>query len=180
MMKTQIVLCCDKCEEFLQDQYECYGLYNEGDLFKDIYICHDCMDQIIDSVIKDMQCDYSIGAFFEMASHESGYDVYYLVGNYQIKLCNISAINNTNKSNSSAKYFLVTNNTGKKYLFVVDKFYNGYNPIAENKDFFADIIKSNFVYGQIASIRDKFDEQRERDLAYKRHLKSRNLEVTVK
>lgn len=170
MMKTQIVLCCDKCEEFLHDQYLCYGISDDYETRNDIYICQDCMNQIIDAVISDLESDFVSGRFHQYASYSNGMDMSYMIGNKEVLLFTISKIDSSNQQDPSMKYYLVTNKAGKRFLLVADS--SSINLITENKEFFARIIKSNFAYEEVIKMREKFTKKKEMEEAYRKHQQS--------
>lgn len=58
MMKTTIVLCCDKCEKLFGDAELVYGFFDDScnpeTAEGEVYICEKCFNEIIESIVKDI------------------------------------------------------------------------------------------------------------------------------
>ena len=158
MMKTQIVLCCDNCEEYLCEQYQCFGFYNKGkDVSQDIYLCQDCFGEMVEKVIKEMN-KLLIEEGQLQNPHLDSIDIVYNIGENSIKLFTIHKIKNVNIQ-TSLSYFILKNNDGKDFLLII----NTASPkiIESNRLFIVDAIKSNFEFDQVVSIRSKFKTKRQ-------------------
>ena len=158
MMKTQIVLCCDKCEEYLCEQYQCFGFYNKGkDASQDIYLCQDCFGEMVEKVMKEMNKIFIEEGQFQNPNLDS-IDIVYKIGENTIKLFTVYKIKNVNIQ-TGLSYFILKNNDGKDFLLVI----NTTSPkiIEANRLFIVDVIKSNFEFDQVVSIRSKFKTKRQ-------------------
>ena len=157
MMKTQIVLCCDKCEEYLCEQYQCFGFYNKGkDASQDIYLCQNCFGEMVEKVIKEMNKLLIEEGQLQYPNLES-IDIVYKIGENSIKLFTVHKIKNINMQ-TGLSYFILRNNSGEEFLLII----NTISPkaIEANRLFIVDAIKSNFEFDQVVSIKSKFKTKR--------------------
>ena len=166
MMKTQIVICCDKCEDVLLDHMECYGYFKTNlNSVDEYYFCKKCMDSFINDA-------YRIISEFINHNKSNHEGVYFDFGERKkIKLLDLYVASNID--NDSKSYIIQTKNSIKtgyvKYSAVIDQrvvdgcvfgFSKGSNKFYDVdsekiKEFVTEAVKHVFYYDTLESLRER-------------------------
>lgn len=166
MMKTQIVICCDKCEDVLLDHMECYGYFKTNlNSVDEYYFCKKCMDAFIDKTCQ---------AVLKFVNHNKSNheEVYFDFGKTKkIKVLDLYAASNIDTDGKS--YIIQSKNSIKtgyvKYSAVIDqrsvdecifgfsqtskKFYE---VVPEKvKEFVTEAVMHIFYYDTLESLRER-------------------------
>ena len=165
MMKTQIVICCDKCENILSDQTECYGYFKTNlSSVDEYYFCKKCIDSLIINI------QQAITKFINnnKSNHE---EVYFDFGERKkIKVLDLYVASNIDTDSKS--YIIQTRNSIKtgyvKYSAVIDqRFVDGcifgyprgsntfYDVVSEKiKEFAAEAVNHVFYHDTLEFLRE--------------------------
>lgn len=148
MLKTTIVVCCDKCETIIKDNDSCYGfLSNEGNEY---YLCKDCIDKIVEeyaNAILDTTDNFGVTYRREMVSIPFIPEVYIQVQKSEMQDTQFNGylitLTMPGYSHYAISYF-VHENTNRNSIK---------NRILEST---RNLINMNFSYAKLDSLRSTF------------------------
>ena len=169
MMKTKIVLCCDKCEKVLGDNEKVYGFFDKSCRLDtgegEVYICEECYNKIIDEAVEKIINEAIKNHEFYIGLDVSNIiriDSTYAVNNHKIDLGKLYFMKrNEFFPLKDYTYFVYKTPKDDMYPFYISSS-NKTDDIRKISELLTNIFKELMYYGSLSMVKTTISTERQR------------------